>query len=238
MITAIIILLGSTIILCMLLNKRTSKGDCDQVESFNPTIMASINGGEYKELKSSPEERAIRDKRQECFEMRDKRRKRHHKIWLVLRYMITYKQLTHSSNFYDFNRNMSDHKYAIGELKKFHIDDYSFDAAVRFCRMEYYYGTCDYQLTDEDIKFAKNWLSNSIDAHEILKNVLLSYQEYWDNVLASYVRPSARYKRLQYLIDNLKDIMELSDIQEYPDILQGVSELQSRYQSQLNKKAT
>lgn len=226
---AIIIILLLVIILLFASFKRTHKRTIDH------KIMVSINGGEYKEFESSPERRAKWEKEEKRLEKREERRKRHHSIWLVLRYMVTYKQLIQSSNFYDFKNNIADHKYAQGELRKAHPDGYPFEVAIRFCRMEYYYGTCDHQITDNDVKFILNWQSNIIDTHETLKNVLSAYKKHWDGVLVSYVRPSARIKRLQYLVENLEDMMDLPDIQEYPDILQDMKELQNQYQLQLNE---
>lgn len=234
MIAVIILLISIIVVLCVFLNKRNNKST-NHEEIIGTKIMSLKNGGDYKEFKSSPQERTDREKRQELLNKRDERRIRKQKVWLILRYMITYRQLVQSSTFYDFKKYIADHKYAIGELRKAHPDDYSFNTAIKFCRMEYYYGTCDYQLTEEDIKFVLNWETNDIDTHEILKDVLNSYKEYWDEVLASYVRPSARIKRFQYLIDDLDKIMDLPDVQEYPNILQGVKELQNLYQLQLNE---
>lgn len=229
--TAIIILLVLVINLLVVFfasYKRTRR-------TIDNKIMVSINGGEYKELESSPERRAKLEKEEKRLEKREERMKRHHSIWLILRYMVTYRQLIQTSNFYDFKKNIADHKYAQGELRKAHPDSYPFEAAIRFCRMEYYYGTCDHQITDNDVKLILNWQSNIIDTHETLKKVLSAYKEHWDGVLASYVRPSARIKRLQYLVENLEDLMNLPDIQEYPDILQDMRELQNQYQLQLNE---
>lgn len=234
MVTVIIISLLVIVILYVLLNRRKDNG-INREEIIRPQIMVSINGGEYKEIKNSPQERANREKRQLLMKKKDERMMRKHKIWLVLRYMISHRQLVQSSTFYDFKKYIADHKYAIGELRKSHPNKYSFDAAIRFCRMEYYYGTCDHQLTEADIEFILNWQSNIINTHDILKNVFVSYKEYWDGVLSSYIRPSARTKRLRYLIENLEEMMDLSDIQEYPDILQGMKELQNQYQVQLNE---
>lgn len=193
--------------------------------------MESIKGCEYRVAKYDD----IDKKRRKRREMREKRMVRKRKIWAVLRYMVTYNHLMESSNFYSFNNNLIDHNHAKGEIRKLKPDKYSFDTAIRFCRMENYYGTCDYQLNDEDVNYIINWQSNSIDVNDALKNVLNSYKNYWDGVLSSYVRQSARKKRLQYLIEDLENIMNLPYIQEHPDVLQGVKELQIQYQMQLNE---
>lgn len=232
MTTATIITLVVVIaILGLLLNAKVHSGS-NSPKNNQHKIMVSINGGEYREAKSDDGEKDWRKKSKS----RERRMVRKRKIWAVLRYMTTYRYLMESSDFYSFKKNLDDHKYAKGELRKAHPDSYPFEAAIRFCRMEYYYGTCNHQLTDNDVKFILNWRSNIIDTHETLKNVLSAYKEHWDGVLASYVRPSARAKRLQYLVENLEEMMALPDIQEYPDIIQGIKELQKRYKSQLDGK--
>lgn len=229
--TAIItISLVLIVILCLLLKKRTGNEIINE-ENIKHKIMVSINGGEYRETKYGNSKK----NRRERGTIRENRMIRKRKIWTVLRYMTTYKYLIDSSDFFSFKKNLTDYNYAKGELRKLHPDNYSFDAAIRFCRMENYYGTCDYLLTDDDVNFILNWKSNSIDVHDTLKKVLASYKSYWDGVLSSYVRPSARIKRLQYLIEDLENIMNLPYIQEHLDVLQGVKELQSQYQSQLNE---
>lgn len=228
--TAIItISLVLIVILCLLLKKRTGNEIINE-ENIKPKIMVSINGGEYRETKYGNSKN-----RRERGTIRENRMIRKRKIWTVLRYITTYKYLINSSDFYSFKKNLTDYNYAKGDLRKLHPDNYSFDAAIRFCRMENYYGTCDYLLTDDDVNFILNWKSNSIDVHDTLKKVLASYKRYWDGVLSSYVRPSARIKRLQHLIEELENIMNLPYIQEHLDVLQGVKELQSQYQSQLNE---
>lgn len=228
--TAIItISLVLIVILCLLLKKRTGNEIINE-ENIKPKIMVSINGGEYRETKYGNSKN-----RRERGTIRENRMIRKRKIWTVLRYITTYKYLINSSDFYSFKKNLTDYNYAKGDLRKLHPDNYSFDAAIRFCRMENYYGTCDYLLTDDDVNFILNWKSNSIDVHDTLKKVLASYKRYWDGVLSSYVRPSARIKRLQHLIEELENIMNLPYIQEHLDVLQGVKDLQSQYQSQLNE---
>jgi len=231
--TTIITVSIIVIVLLYLLLKRRTGNKIIKEEILKPKIMVSINGGEYREARPDNSEKDWRQRGK----LREKRMIRKRKIWAVLRYMVTYLYFMKSSDFYSFKKNLIDHNHAKGELRKLHPDNYSFDAAIRFCRIENYYGTCDHQLTDNDVKYILNWQSNSIDTRDTLKNVLASYKEHWDSVLSSYVRPSARIKRLQYLIEDLENIMDLPDIQDYPDILQGVKELQRQYKSQLNESA-
>ena len=164
---------------------------------------------------------------------REERRNRQNKIWAILRYVLAYDNLLTSADFYSFYNNLTEYENAKQKLWESSPDDYSLRTAVRFCRLEYYNGVCDHELTEKDIKAIYNWQSITIDIHDILTKVLISYKEYWDDVLASYKRQSARIKRLRYLVDNLEDVSKSSYIQEYPDIIHGVKELQETYRLQI-----
>ena len=164
---------------------------------------------------------------------KEDRRNRKHNIWVVLRYIAAYNDLVDSSDFYSFQNNLTEYENAREELGKYSPNDYSFRVAFRFCRTEYYSGACDKELTDKDIRDVLNWHTNTIDKYKIAESVLNSYKDYWDGVLASYKRPSARIKRLHYLVENLEDVSKLPFIQEYPDILSRVKDLQGLYSSQL-----
>lgn len=164
---------------------------------------------------------------------REERRNRKHKIWVVLRYMVAYNDLVESQDFHSFQNNLTEYENAKEDLNKYSPCADFFHVAFRFCKIEYYSGACDKALTDHDIQDVLNWRTNTIDKHKIVESVLESYIDYWDSVLASYKRPSARIKRLQYLVQNLEDVSKLSYIQEFPDILSRIKNLQDLYISQL-----
>lgn len=171
--------------------------------------------------------------RRELLYKREKRRTRRHKIWAVLRYMVTYKDFLESKDFYSFKNNLSFFENAKKELNNSSPDDYTFRAAIRFCRIEFIYGRCNHSLTDNDVQTILNWQTVTIDTHAILERVLINYKEYWDDVLASYIRPSARIKRLQYLVEKLEDVSKQPYLQEYPDLIHGVKNLKEWYLTQL-----
>ena len=195
----------------------------------------SVEGGELKELNllSSSEEREERMKRRKLLYARNARRNSKNQVWAILRYMVTYRALLDSTNFYNYKKNWEDHKIAIVAMEKMHPDDYSFNVAFRFCQKEHYIGLCTHSLTNEDILFVRNWKDNNINIDELLLKVFDSYKSYWNDVLHSYVRQSARTKRLQYLVDDLDKIMTMPEIIERPIILDLTKKLQMDYQSQL-----
>lgn len=183
--------------------------------------------------KSTPsQEDSHKEKRELRYKKADKR-ERKLIIWRVLRYMITYRDLSSSSNFYEYKNNLASHNHAVEELKTSKPDKYHLEAAIRFCQIEYLCGRCDYELTQEDIDLLENWETITIDNNRILNDILTSYKEYWDNVLDSYTRPSARIKRLQYLIQDLQEVMKMPFLQNTPNVLNNIKELQDYYQSLL-----
>lgn len=164
---------------------------------------------------------------------KEDRRNRKYKIWVVLRYIAAYNALVESSDFYSYHNNLIEYNNAREELSKSSPNEYSFRVAFRFCRIGYYSGACDKELTDKDIRDVLNWYASTIDKYKIVEHVLNSYKDYWDDVLASYKRPSARIKRLHYLVEYLEGVSNLSFIQEYPDILSRIKDLQGFYMLQL-----
>lgn len=227
-------------------NRKKQKGkgeDPDAVRVLNEdnsvSVTVTIGDVEYTvnnlNLKSTPskeEREKAKEKRMLLYKRADKR-ERKLIIWRVLRYMITYRDLSSSSNFYEYKNNIASHNRAVEELKISKPDKYHLEAAIRFCQIEYLCGRCDYELTQEDIDLLENWETKTIDNNRILNDILTTYKEYWDNVLDSYTRPSARIKRLQYLIQDLQEVMKMPFLQNTPNVLNNIKELQDYYQSLL-----
>jgi hypothetical protein len=214
--------------------EQTEKKEEEEKTDNDFSVQISVDGGEFKNsnLQSSMEERKDWEKRRKLLYAKDARRKWKNQVWAILRYIVTYRTLLDSTNFYNYKKNWDDHKQAIGTMKKMQPDDYCLNVAFRFCQMENYYGTCSHALTNEDIKYVRNWKDNNLTIEDILHIVTESYKTYWNNVLNSYVRPSARTKRLQYLVDDFEEIMALPDIQDHPKIIEQIKDLQSSYLSQ------
>ena len=188
-------------------------------------ILTSTDGETFHESKNSDYK-----SHREQMKLRDKRRERKHTIWRVLRFMVTYKSLmAETTNFYQFRDNYAAFKTAKGEMCKRHPDTNALNTAIRFCRMEYFYETCDHKLTDNDIQSLYKWRELNINEEELLNNVLTSFEMYWKEVLDSYVRPSARTNRINYLIQELANIREMKELQPYPIILSRIDQMQQQY---------
>lgn len=226
-------------------NRKKQKGkgeDPDAVRVLNEdnsvSITVTIGDVDYTvnnlKPKSTPsQEESAKEKRALRYKRADKR-ERKLIIWRVLRYMITYRDLSSSSNFYEYKNNIASHNQAVEELKSSNPDVYHLEAAIRFCQLEFLAGRCDYELTDEDIDALRNWETKPIDLQKVLRDVLAAYKEYWNDVLKSYTSAAARKKRLEYLINNLDEIMTLPGLHDSPAILKEAEALQSQYKSQLN----
>ena len=160
---------------------------------------------------------------------RDHRLKRHTRIWSVLRFMTTYDQLINTTDFHSYERNKSQYEESWGRMRKEHACDSDIETAIRYCRMENFYGTCQHPLSPQEITLIRQWRDIQINEEELLYKVLDSYQEYWNEVLNSYKRPSARKNRLVYLVDDLENIMTLPFLLQYSDVINKIKFLQTSY---------
>lgn len=162
------------------------------------------------------------------------RMEKHTRIWVVLRYMVTYHQLVNSTDFHSYEKFKGYYEEALGRIRKEPIERSDIKTVIRFCQFEHFYGICQHKLSAEEIEALYNWHDIHIDEEKLLSNILKSYQAYWDNVLNSYKRPSARNNRLSYLIDNLDEIIKKPFMQEFPNIKTKAQLLQSHYKQLSN----
>lgn len=169
------------------------------------------------------------------YKFKEQRQRRHTRIWTVLRFMVTYDQLINSEDFHNFEKNKDSYEEAFGCMRKEHIGTADIETAIRFCRLEHFYGICKYDLSSDKVNKIHQWRSITIEEEDLLGNILKSYQAYWDNILNSYKRPSARKNRLLYLIDDIEDILRLSFIQKYPTLIVKAKELQNHYTLLINE---
>ena len=211
----IIIILLLLIIVFLLISKRNKN------KSEEPHIQVRFND----------ENNAWRTK----YKFKEQRQRRHTRTWTVLRFMATYDQLINSEDFHNFEKNKDSYEEAFGRMRKEHIGTTDIETAIRFCRLEHFYGICKHDLSSDEVNKIHQWRSITIEEEELLGNILKSYQTYWDNVLNSYKRTSARKNRLLYLIDDIENILRLSFIQKYPTLIIKAKELQNHYTLLINE---
>lgn len=202
------------------------------------TLTIIIATASKKKEKVSFEIRTNYNNRQEYYKLREKRRRRHTQIWSVLRFMMTYRYLVNSNNFNYYEANLKSHKEAFGRTRKEHVDISQINAAIRFCQIEHYYGTCDYELSKDDINILKNIDTYTINEEIIMQKTLDSFKSYWDEVLSSYKRKSAYNNRLKRLIEDLDEQMTLPHVKKNEKIVANMRQLQQTYQQLLGIEVT
>ncbi|MFC2439327.1 MAG: hypothetical protein ACFNVH_00690 [Segatella maculosa] len=225
----IFIIIGSLIIYAIWKNSKSKKEAHKEEGKVKISVLTSTDGKTYHDVKDSDWESHRKQMR-----LRDRNRERKHTIWSILRFMITYKDLIeNTTDFYQFRDNLAAFKTAKGEMRKRHPDACALDTAIRFCQMESFYGTCNHKLTENDIQTIYNWKELNVDEEKLLNIVLSSFESYWKGVLNSYVRPSARTKRIAYLIQELDNVKEIEGVRSYPKVLDRLDQLQQQYRDML-----
>lgn len=172
--------------------------------------------------------------RHKRIDARDYRLKRHSRIRIVLSFMTTYNHLMESSNFYELKSNKINYERAKGWMRKDHIETLDIETAIRYCQMEHFYGICQRKLLDSDIELLYKWKEIIVDEDNLYAKVIQSYEVYWNKVLNAYKRQSAKKNRLNYLIDDLDEIMQLPDIQNRPDVLKKIKQLQNNFATEVD----
>ena len=167
------------------------------------------------------------------YNARDYRLKRHNRIRTVLSFITTYNHLMESSNFYELKNNKSNYEQAKVWMRKEHIEILDIETAIRYCQIEHFYGICKRRLLDSEIKLLYKWREITIDEDKLYTKVVQSYEVYWNKVLNEYKRPSAKKNRLNYLINDLEEIMQIPDIHNRPNILKKIKRLQNEYAAEV-----
>lgn len=223
----IFIIIGCLIFYALYKNSKSKDIIHNEDENIKVSILTSTDGETFYESKDCNYK-----SHREQMKLRDKRLRRQRTVWSVLRFMVTYKDLMEkTTNFYQFRDNYAAFKTAKGEMRKRHPDTNALSTAIRFCQMEYFYETCDYKLTEYDIQTLHKWRELNIDEELLLNKVLTSFEEYWKSVLDSYVRPTARTNRIDYLIQELENIKKIEEMQSYPEVLYRVDQMQQKYKN-------
>ena len=174
--------------------------------------------------------------RRERLKLRESRSERQRRIWLILRYLVTYDSLSNSQDFYEFRENHSAYQQALEALRGEKPSRLEFDTAFRFCSLKFRKGECERNISSEEKQIALNWESNSINLPIILENVLESYKAYWGDMLTSYKKPSARINRLNYLVEKLEEFKTWPEIATVPDLVYKIEQLQVYFSNILKKE--
>lgn len=152
----------------------------------------------------------------------------------VLGYFFCYhNNFQNLNSFYDLDNAIKSLDETISRLDSEPVCDLSIKLAIKYCRFQYVKGNCTYCLTktDEEIILTRAWKYPNIE--ESIRHIIPIFKDYWDGVLQSYKRPSARAYRLNYLVNLLNGVLEKPYIQQYDSAKAEVANLRDYYIKQL-----
>ena len=136
-------------------------------------------------------------------------------------------------SFYDLDNAIKVLDESIRRLDSEKVCDLSIKIAIRYCRLQYVKGNCTHYLTkaDEEKLLKRVW--EYPNTKEPIRHIIPGFKDYWDGVLQSYKRPSARVNRLNYLVNLLNGVLEKPYIQQYDSAKVEVANLRDYYIKQL-----
>lgn len=152
----------------------------------------------------------------------------------VLGYFFCYHNNFQDLNsFYDLNNAIKDLDEIISRLDSEPICDMSIKLAIRYCRIQYMKGECTYCLSKEDEEKLLKRAWEYPNTEESIRHIIPVFKDYWDGVLQSYKRSSARVNRLNYLVNLLDGVLEKPYVQQYDSAKAEVANLRDYYIKQL-----
>lgn len=161
--------------------------------------------------------------------LRFARLERHNRIWLILRYFVTHEDLCNSQSFYEYRENLAEYQNAKKELDTSELTSSDFDIAFRFCDIKFKKGECERRITLQEKQIIYSGKEDDVNMANIIGGVIISYKEYWDEVLGSYKKESERKKRICYLVERLGEYKDWPELQGYPELVEKIVDLQKYY---------
>lgn len=240
-----IIIFGVIIILIIgiLISKYIKKERKSQYQTFGYSITTKIGGEVVNVTKGEITPSSIENiKRQSSDSIKSRkhlkyirydRRERHKRVWAVLRFMVSIKEVHNSINFYDLDKAINEYEISYNRLKDpdFTPTSSEIALAIRFCTHKYYQGNCDYKLSHEEENAIYNWETFCLEKKKILSKTIMSFKEYWEETLSGYKRISAKKNRINYLINHLIEMKGKESLSQIPNFKEQIDELISYYSS-------
>ena len=161
--------------------------------------------------------------------LREARHDRHNQLWYVIRFAVAYYNLENCEDFYDYKKSLADFKEAHSSLVNNPVQKDLFEVVFRFFRIKNYLGECEHSVSDKELFSLINWEKININHSKIISNILSSYKEYWDDVLASYKRSSSRNERRKYLIQKLEAFAEWPELKLVDGAVDNIRALHDHY---------
>ena len=135
----------------------------------------------------------------------------------------------------DSRDNLRSFNESIIALANANITKRDYEIALRFCDFKFRRGKCDRSITQAEKDFLLSGKNIEVNCLEILKAVIVSFRNYWEDVLISYKKASARKNRLNYLVDKLGEVKDWPEICNDIDAVKEISDLQAFYSEQANQ---
>lgn len=158
---------------------------------------------------------------------------RNHRIWSILKLVVTIKDVYESLSFYELDKNRKEYFITYERLKNEIgiFDKREIDIAIRYCKIKRAQDECDYNVSQEVESLFYDWENFQIDWIGVFHFVKETFKQYCDEVLANYKKPSARSKRIAYLINHLSEIKAKDWIIQSKDYVDEVDNLIEYYKA-------
>lgn len=141
-------------------------------------------------------------------------------------------QLLYSSDiesFYDYEKLYIELIDTHKNILKMQPKHFQYEIAYNICLNNLKHNNIYFNTDLFTLERIINWKYADNNEEIILSNILNKFIIYWDNVLKTYVRPSARIKRIQYLIDRLITLKQKPFILAFPSLIQEIDTQLNEY---------
>lgn len=158
---------------------------------------------------------------------------RHRRVWAVLRFIKEFENIQTSENFYELDKSITEFEVA---KERLYEEDYTpgledLSTAIRFCLHQQATHKCAHRLSKNEIEKIYDWRLFSYNKHEPLVNAAKRFKLYWDEVLESYKKQSAKCKRNEYVVNHLLEMKEKDTFLNIPNSKEIFDDLIEYYSS-------
>lgn len=150
--------------------------------------------------------------------------------WGVIRRYKLINELQNSNSLYDVKnvaKQWNTVKEIINDVKDFSLNDRDIEVVIRFLRKEQSLSRCQ-EGGEVFISLEDYYSKENIDFSKYLISAYDDYEQYWDDVLENYKRPSAKSNRLKDLIESIDKDSE-DPVTDFPDVRAKLSNLRRKY---------
>ena len=158
---------------------------------------------------------------------------RHRRIWAVLRFIKEFENIQTSENFYELDKSITKFEAA---KERLYEEEYTpsledLSTAIRFCLHQQATHKCAHRLSKNEVEKIYDWRLFSYNKYELLANTAKHFKLYWDEVLESYKKQSAKCKRNEYVINHLLEMKEKDTFLNIPNSKEIFDDLIEHYSS-------